>query len=207
MTGWTLDLVVLVDLIPAEELDLARLEAVLAGGATVIQLRGKEVSAGRLHGEARRAHPLCRAAGVPLFVNDRADIALAAGTEGVHLGPEDLSPVVVRTFAPDLLLGVSARTPDRVALAERAGAAYLGVGAFRASRSKTGAVVIGPEGIAGIAGSTRIPVVAIGGLRPGDAPAVRGAGAAGMAVLSGIMEAEDPESATRRYREAWRNTP
>jgi len=101
------------------------------------------------------------------------------------------------------VIGISARTPDRVALAERSNADYLGTGALRNTDSKTDTSVIGIEGIAEVIRSTRLPVVAIGGVRPEDLPALGKHGAAGVAVIGGILGAGDPGAAAAAYTAAW----
>jgi thiamine-phosphate pyrophosphorylase len=196
-------LVVVADLSPDGRLDLGRVTGALRGGASAVQVRGKGATARALLDAARAALPLCREAGVPLFVNDRPDVALAAGADGAQVGPNDLPPEAARRVLGSLLLGVSARTPERITAAERARADLLGCGALRASGTKPEAGVIGPEGIAAMAAVTSIPVLAIGGVRPEDAPALRAIGVAGMAVASGVFGASDPERAARAYREAW----
>ncbi len=198
-----LRLVVIVDLAPDGLVPLDRVRAALRGGATLLQARGKGCAARDLLAGCRLLLPLCRRAGVPLFVNDRPDVALAAGADGAHVGPEDLPPEAARRVLGGRGLGVSARTPERARLAEAAGASYLGVGALRATGSKQDAIPIGLEGIGAVIAATRLPVVAIGGVRPEDAAPLKRIGAGGIAVVSGVMGAEDPERAARAYREAW----
>jgi thiamine-phosphate pyrophosphorylase len=202
-----LRLMVLAGLDPeAPDDGLDRVRAALRGGATLIQARAKGAPAGELLAWTRRLLPLCDQAGVPLMVNDRPDLARAAGAAGAHVGPDDLPPAAARRVLDDLALGVSARTEARLREAEAAGAAYVGVGAFRATDTKTEAAVIGLEGIRRLIGATSLPVVAVGGIRPEDLPALRAAGAAGVAVVSGILAAGDPETAARAYSEAWERT-
>ncbi len=198
-----LRLLVIVDLDPESGLDPARVEGALRGGAGTVQVRGKRVAVRALFEAARALLPLCRRFGAPLFVNDRPDVAVAAGADGAHVGPGDLPPDAARRVLGGRLLGVSGRTPERAAAAARAGAAYLGVGALRATGTKPEAPPIGLEGIAALARAARIPVVAIGGVRPGDVPALARAGVAGVAAASGVMGAADPEAAARAYLEAW----
>jgi thiamine-phosphate pyrophosphorylase len=161
------------------------------------------VSSRRYLEAGREVLDLCRAEGVPLLINDRPDVALGAGADGAHVGPGDLPPLSARRILGEGLLGVSARTVERVRLAETAGADYLGVGALRGSVTKPEAVPLGLGGIAALLRSTSLPAVVIGGVQPADVPILRGEGAAGVAVLSGIMNAPDPEAAARAYREAW----
>jgi thiamine-phosphate pyrophosphorylase len=203
----SLRLMVLADRDPdAGDGGLDRVRAALAGGATLVQARAKRASAAELLDWTRRLAPLCRESGALLIVNDRPDVARAAGADGAHVGPDDLPPAEARTVLGDLVLGVSARTEDRLRAAEAARADYLGVGALRATGTKTEAVAIGLEGIRRLVAATATPVVAVGGIRPGDLPAVREAGAAGVAVVSGILGAADPEAAARAYSEAWERT-
>ena len=199
----SLRLVVIVDLPDDGAVPLARVRAALRGGATLIQVRGKRCSAIDLLAASRLLLPVCRETRVPLVVNDRPDVALAAGADGAHVGPDDLSPEAARRVLGTRALGVSARLPDRVRLAEAAQASYLGVGALRATGSKTEATPIGSDGIRAIVVATRLPVVAIGGVRPEDIPALKAIGVHGVAVVRGVMSAEDPERAARAYREAW----
>lgn len=200
----SLRLMLLADVAPDGPLPVEAVVAALRGGVTAVQLRAKGAAAAAVLGWARDLLPRCRAAGVPLLVNDRPDLALAAGADGVHVGPRDLPPGAARrVLGPEPILGVSARDPERVAAAEGAGADYLGVGALRATRSKPEAPPLGPAGIEALLRRTRLPVVAVGGVLPADAPALRRIGAAGMAVLGGILGTGDPEAAARAYREAW----
>ena len=202
----SLRLIVIVDLPEDGDPPLDRVRAALRGGATLVQARGKRCSALALLAACRLLSPLCREARVPLFVNDRPDIAAAAGADGTHVGPDDLPPEAARVVLGARALGVSARSLDRVRLAEAAGASYLGVGALRATGSKIEATPIGLDGIRAMVAATRLPVVAIGGVRPEDVAALKQIGVHGVAVVSGVMSAEDPERAARAYFEAWDRT-
>jgi len=199
----SLRLVVLIEVGSDGGWDAGRLSAVLRGGATLVQLRGKRASARALLEAAEGALGICRPAGVPLLVNDRPDVARAAGADGAHVGPDDLPPAPARRILGERILGVSARTADRVRLAEEGRADYVGTGALRPSRTKPEAAVLGPEAVAELVRSTHLPVVVVGGVKPEDAPRIRAMGAAGMAVSSGILAAPDPEQAARAYRTAW----
>jgi len=177
--------------------------AAVRGGADVIQLRDKEASGGRLFEIAVALRELIRGTGIPLIVNDRLDVAMAAGADGVHLGQEDLpADAARRILGPGKILGVSAETPAEARRAEAAGADYLGVGpVFEARGSKPDAGA--PQGldqIVRIRAETRLPIVAIGGIRPDNARRVREAGADAVAVISAIVSAEDVEEATRRMK-------
>ena len=183
---------------------LAVAQQVLAGGATVLQLRAKNRSIREQVALAQALIPLARVHGVPLLINDHADIALGAGADGVHLGVDDL-PVALarRILPPGALIGYS---PEGIADAQRAvvdGVDYLGVGPFATTATKGDAgAAIGLDGIAAMAAAVRVPVIAIGGLTATTAGAAVRAGAAGIAVASAVLAAPDPAAATRAVRAA-----
>jgi len=178
---------------------IARAAAAAHGGATCIQLRLKDVSARDLVGVA---HELVRAVGVPVIVNDRADVAIAAGAAGVHLGAEDVPPSAIRRMAPpDFIIGASVGNDAEVA--NSAGADYVGIGPFFASGSKSDAgVPIGPEGFSRLAQAVGLPAVAIGGVTAENAAFAIAAGAAGVASIVGVFGSSDPAGAARRIRSA-----
>ncbi|HEX8692340.1 MAG TPA: thiamine phosphate synthase [Longimicrobium sp.] len=173
--------------------------AALRGGAPAIQLRGKEMAAREMAELARALLAETRAAGALLFVNDRVDVALAAGADGAHVGQDDLPAAAARAIAPPgFLLGVSAEDPELARRAERDGADYVGTGPVYPTGSKAGAgEAVGVGRIAGVAAAVGIPVVGIGGIDAANAAEVVRAGAAGVAVISAVMRAPDPEAATR----------
>lgn len=168
------------------------------GGATSVQLRLKRAGAREL---ADLARALVAALRVPVLVNDRSDVAIAAGAAGVHLGPDDLAVALARRIAPPgFVIGASAGTVEEAAKA--AGADYWGVGPWRTTATKADAgTALGAAGFARIVAlAAGVPCVAVGGVRPEDAPEVRRAGGAGVAVASGILGAVDVESAAEAYR-------
>lgn len=172
----------------------------VAGGVTLVQLRLKRAGARELVDLARR---LQEALPVPVLVNDRPDVARVSGT-GVHLGPDDLPLDAARgLLPPGTIVGVSAGTPEEAASAK--GADYWGVGPWRATGTKADAgAALGAEGFGRIVRLAEgIPCVAIGGIRPEDVAAVRAAGGAGVAVVSGILGATDIEAAARAYARAF----
>lgn len=170
----------------------------LAGGATALQLRDKNVDGGELFAEARRILCLCRERGVPLFVNDRLDIALACGADGVHLGQSDLPVAEARRLAPrPFIIGASARTPEDADRAVRDGADYLGVGAIFPTGSKDDAQVIGLEGLRAVVRSVSIPVVAIGGISLNNLEKVLSCGGDGVAVISAAVQGDIVSNMTR----------
>ncbi|WP_420124936.1 thiamine phosphate synthase [Longimicrobium sp.] len=173
--------------------------AALRGGAPAIQLRMKDATAREMAEVARALLAETRAAGALLFINDRVDVALAVGADGAHVGQDDLPVAAARRIAPPgFLLGVSAETPELARAAEADGADYVGVGPVYVTGSKADAGdAVGAERIARVAAVMRIPVVGIGGITIGNAPPVFHAGAAGVAVISAVMRAADPETAAR----------
>lgn len=172
--------------------------AALDGGARAIQLRDKHATARELYEQAVRLRHLSHDAGALLFINDRLDVALAAGADGVHLGPDDLPPARARLLAPPpFLIGYSTDDPTVARAAEADGVDYLGCGAVFGTTSKAvGDERIGPAGLHAVATAVRIPVVGIGGIHPGNIAALAPTGAAGAAVLSAVMTAADPTATT-----------
>jgi thiamine-phosphate pyrophosphorylase len=173
-------------------------EAALEGGAPTLQVRIKTgTDADRLRlSEAVAAR--CRAAGATCLVNDRADVALAVGADGVHLGAEDLPVAVVRrVLGPNLLVGGTARDPSMARRLVDEGASYLGVGPTFATKSKAGLPEpIGLTGVRAVASAVPVPVIAIAGITAQRVDEVMAAGAWGVAVIGAISDAPDPHSAT-----------
>ena len=178
-------------------------EAALVGGVTCLQLREKEASAGEILTLARTLLPLCRARRVPLLINDRVDIALAAGADGVHLGQDDLPLPEARTLlGPDRILGATAHTVDEALRAQAEGADYLGVGAMFPTGTKTDTVPTSADTLKAICAAVSIPVVAIGGVTAQNLPTLAGTGIAGAAVVSAIFSQSDLTAAARALRTA-----
>jgi thiamine-phosphate pyrophosphorylase len=177
--------------------------AALAGGATMIQLREKDSGTRAMVELGRALHELTQAAGVPLVVNDRIDVALAIDAEGVHVGQDDMPADLARQLiGPDRILGISAETVEQARQAERDTANYLGVGAVYQTPSKADAnEPIGVAGLASIIQATKLPVLAIGGITPDKAEAVRKVGAAGVAVIAAVIGAPDPAAVARQLRD------
>jgi thiamine-phosphate pyrophosphorylase len=175
--------------------------AVERGGATAVQVRLKHASAAEL---LEVSTQLVTALSIPVYVNDRADVALAAGAHGVHLGADDVDPIDVRAMAPrPFRLGVSVGTPVEAAAARRADVDYWSCGSIYATGTKSDAgTPIGPEGFRALArlAPRGMPVLAIGGVTSANAPAVLRAGASGIAVISAIFGAPDIAAATRVLR-------
>jgi len=182
--------------------DVAR--AGLAGGAKAVQLRAKAATTRELMQWGRHILALCRQAKAAFVVNDRLDVALALGADGVHLGPDDMSVGDARRLADAaerglgraLLIGASAGTVEEALAAQRAGADYLGVGSVFGTETKPDAgLPVGVERIGEIRQATDLPIVAIGGITAENAAQVMEAGAAGAAVISAISRADDMEAA------------
>ena len=174
-----------------------------AGGATAIQLRLKHSSAAEMLGTAIR---LRRALRVPLFVNDRADVAVSAGAAGVHLGQDDFSPgSIPRLRRPGFWVGISVGSPAEADVALAAPVDYWSIGPLYRTASKPDAgVPLGPAGFTALArlAPPGMPVIGIGGITADNGGNVIRAGAAGVAVIGGIFGAADIVRAARSIREA-----
>lgn len=185
--------------------DTAR--AAVRGGATAIQVREPKASTRDLCRLAEAVHLALIGTGVPLLVNDRLDVALAVGAEGVHLGQSDLPvPAARRVAGPDLLIGLSVSTVREAEEADVLPAGtvdYLGVGPVFATRTKTEAAPpLGLSGTQEVRAATRLPCLAIGGVDSSNAVQVRATGVHGIAVVSAVCATKDPEAAARSLRRA-----
>lgn len=171
--------------------------AAVQGGVTAVQLRLKQASDRALFELAGRLLPEL---GVPLFINDRLDIALAVGAAGVHLGPDDLSPALARRIVPAGFF-IGASVGDDAEIARGAAADYWGIGPLHLSSTKRDVgAALGPDGAARIlARASDRPCVVVGGVMPEDVLSIRAAGFAGVAVVRGILGEADAEVAARRY--------
>ncbi|TCP63051.1 thiamine-phosphate diphosphorylase [Rhodovulum bhavnagarense] len=187
--------------------DDALVLAALKGGATAIQLRDKTATDAEMMAQARRLIPRLAEAGVALIVNDRIEVARAAGAAGLHIGQGDGDPRVARAaIGPDLLLGLSVEQAAHVAAIPHGIVDYLGVGPVRATATKPDhAAPIGLDGLARlVTAAAPVPCVAIGGVTAADIPDIKRNGCAGIAVVSAISAAADPQAATRSLVDAWR---
>lgn len=180
---------------------LAVLRAALpvARAELVVQVRVEDDASDREAYElARQVVGLCRPYGATCLVNDRLHVALAAGAAGGHVGAEDL-PVAAarRVLGVDAVLGATAREPVAAVAAVAAGASYLGVGPCHATTTKSGLPdPIGPAGLRAVAGAVDVPVIAIGGVTAASVPALRAAGAYGVAVVGALSASPDPTRTT-----------
>lgn len=177
--------------------------AAQAGGATAFQLRMKNASAGEMSDLAAR---LLTALDIPLFINDRADVALAVGAAGVHLGQDDVPAAPLRAFTPpEFWIGLSVGSPSEAEIARRSAPDYWSIGPLYRTASKGDAgVPLSPPGFARLAAlaGRDVPVIAIGGISSTNVAEVVEAGAAGVAVISALFSSPDVEAATRLMRSA-----
>lgn len=170
--------------------------AAIKGGASVIQLRDKLASDAELTRTAQALLTITRAAGVPLIINDRPDVAKKALADGVHLGQEDGTLLEARRLMGEgAIIGRSTHTPQQALAAEREGFDYIGVGPVFSTPTKPTYAPAGLELVRFAAANVSIPFVAIGGIDAGNAQKVRAAGAKTIAVVRAVMAAEDPQSA------------
>lgn len=179
-----------------------QLEDALKGGATIVQLREKNLAQGEFVAEAVQIKELCRRYSVPLIINDNVDVALKSGADGVHVGIEDAPVAQIRKkVGNDFIIGATAKTVEQAKAAETAGADYLGVGAVFPSPTKKNAIRITTEQLKEICSSVSIPAVAIGGINLNNVSEMKGSGMDGIAVVSAIFSAEDIKTAAAELKE------
>lgn len=183
-----------------DDLQLAR-QLLGPGGAKILQVRRKPGTADEQLRLARLARELCDQHGALLIVNDRIDVALAAGADGVHLGQTDVPLAEARSLAPKLLIGISTHDLAQVRAAVAGGADYLGYGPVYATRTK-----VNPDPVQGLVGlraavaaAGAIPVVAIGGITPSDARGIYETGASAICAIRAVNEADDVVAAARAF--------
>ena len=179
------------------------LEAALAGGVDLFQLRDKDADDEALLDAAATARSLCAAAGALFLLNDRPDLAAACGADGVHVGQDDMPVDRARELVgEDAIVGLSTHSVQQAQAGCRSGADYIAVGPVHATPTKEGRPAIGVEPIEYAAAHVSIPWFAIGGLDAGTVGAVVEAGARRIVVVRAIAHAEDPEAAARALRAA-----
>lgn len=180
---------------------LEQVEKALIGGATLVQLREKELEEGTFLREAVDMAKLCHRYGVPLLINDNVDIARRSGADGVHVGQDDMEAASVRSIlGSDMIVGVTAKTALQAIRAQEAGADYLGSGAVFGSSTKQNAKPMTKELLQSICNAVSIPVVAIGGINRHNILELAGTELSGVAVVSGIFAAADIEAECRHLR-------
>ena len=178
-----------------------QVEEVLKGGATMLQLREKDMDRGAFKAEAMEIKKICDQYRVPLLINDDVDLAVEVGAAGVHVGQHDMEAGQVREkVGADVIVGVSARTVEQALAAQAAGADYLGVGAVFPTGTKPDAAEVGFDTLKAICAAVDIPVVAIGGIGAKNVSRLAGSGIAGVAVVSALFARPDGERAARELR-------
>ena len=178
------------------------LDAVLSGGARLVQLREKTMPLAELLPLAQRLARRCREVGALFIVNDRADLALAAGADGLHVGQDDLPARRARQILrPWMILGVSTHDAEQARRAVADGADYVAVGSIYPTTTKAGFQLVGPELIRRVRAEVQVPLVGIGGITVDNAGAVLAAGADAVAVISALCAAPDPKAATQVFLE------
>ena len=175
---------------------LSRVKAALSGGVTLIQLREKERSTREYIALAKKVHALSQQFGVPLIIDDRVDVALASGAEGVHLGQSDMQIDAARKIVgEDFIIGATTKTVEQALEAYQQSADYLGVGAIYPTTTKVKTVLTSTETLDKICKAVPIPVNAIGGLNKDNIDVLKGIGIKGVCAVSAIMKAPDPKTA------------
>jgi thiamine-phosphate pyrophosphorylase len=186
-----------------DERHLATTQALLQAGAPLVQVRTKAVDDRAQLEAASAVLGAARSAGATCLVNDRVDIALAAGADGVHVGANDLPAAVARRLlGPDAIVGATCRDAEDARRAVASGASYLGVGPVYATSTKTGLPEpMGPRGVEAVAAAVDVPVIAISGITVDNAAAVLDAGAWGVAVVGAVYGADDPVASLHQLME------
>ncbi|HLB05676.1 MAG TPA: thiamine phosphate synthase [Thermodesulfobacteriota bacterium] len=189
--------------------DLSNIEIarrVLAGGARIIQFRGKGLSSRELLEQAREIRELTRKAGATFIVNDRTDIAILADADGVHLGQDDLPIDEARKIlGKDKLIGISTHSLEQAVKAQSEGADYIGFGPVFGTTTKADAEEAkGSEALKEVKKGVSIPVIAIGGMNLENLKEVIDAGADGVAVISAVVKAKNIEEATKGFIEVFK---
>lgn len=184
--------------------DLERfLERCIRGGVDLVQLRDKDLDARPLLDAARRALRVCHALGVPFVLNDRPDLALEVGADGVHVGQDDAPPALCRRIlGPDVIVGYSTHAPAELDAALTEPVDYLSAGPVNATPTKPGRPGTGLDYLRYAAGRATIPWFVTGGVTPETVGAMAEAGARQFVVVRWLTEADDPEAAARSLRRA-----
>lgn len=205
-TNYTLYLVTK-ESVPMDEL-LYIVEEAVKGGVTIVQLREKNSSGKIFYEKALKLKELLHHYQVPLIINDRVDIALAIGADGVHVGQDDLPLHVVRKIVPkSMLVGVSVSTVEEAQIAEQNGANYIGVGSIFSTQTKSDAKLLPRGMLEKIVKSVSIPAVAIGGINLSNVQSIIHTGISGIAIVSSIMESKNPKQTAQSFREVFLANP
>lgn len=189
--------------VPAEKF-LPSVEAACKGGATIIQLREKNKSTREYMELAASVHEITKSYNVPLIIDDRVDVALAIGAEGVHVGQSDMPVSIARKLmGPDKIIGATTKTVPQALEAYEQGADYCGVGAIYPTTTKVVTILTSVETLKEIVKAVPIPVNAIGGLNKNNIDVLKGSGIAGICAVSAIQKAAAPEVAARELKAAF----
>ena len=179
----------------------SQVELALKGGATMIQIREKDLDENAFLKEAEQIQSLCTKYCVPFIVNDNVELAVKIGADGVHVGQSDMAAKDVRALiGKDKILGVSAQTVKQALEAQKCGADYLGTGAVFPTGSKDDAQVLGVQTLKEICSAVNIPVVAIGGISKDNILELKKSGIAGVSVISAIFAQNDIVAATAELK-------
>ncbi len=180
----------------SEEEFLRRTEEALKGGATILQLREKDKTTREYISLAEKVHTLTKKYNVPLIIDDRIDVALSVGAEGVHLGQSDMPISTARKIlGDDFIIGATTKTVAQAVEAYAQGADYLGVGAIYPTTTKVKTVLTSTDTLRDICNSVPIPANAIGGLNKDNIDILKGIPIAGICVVSAVMKADNPKQA------------
>ena len=186
-----------------EALFLEKIERALKGGVTMVQIREKDKSTREYMELGQKVHEVTKKYGVPLMVDDRIDVAMAIGAEGVHLGQSDMPVDIARMIVGDkMIIGATTKTVEQAKIACEQGADYLGVGAIYPTTTKVKTVLTSVDTLKDICRAVPIPANAIGGLNSSNLQILKGVPIAGICVVSAIMKSEDPKKAARDLLEA-----
>ena len=189
-----------------EDRFLPVVEAACKGGATIIQLREKDRPTREYLELAKATHKITARYGIPLIIDDRVDVALAIGAEGVHVGQSDMPVRLARKLMGEsAIVGATAKTVLQALEAYEQGADYLGCGAIYPTTTHVKTVITPVETLKDVVKAVPIPVNAIGGLNKDNIFVLKDSGIAGICAVSAIMKAADPETAARELKQAFLN--
>lgn len=188
----------------SEEEFLFRVEEAIKGGVTLLQLREKDKTTREYIKLAEKVHNITQRYNIPLIIDDRVDVALAIGAEGVHVGQSDMPVHIARKLmGEDKIIGATTKTVSQATEAYRQGADYLGVGAIYPTTTKVKTIITSVDTLREICHAVPIPANAIGGLNAENLDILRGVPISGICVVSAIMKANDPKCAAAEIRTAF----